>query len=157
MLMLLIKGAPDILKPYLASKRDEIKRDTAFNVELAGSVAAILEHREVPTWATLMSDIINYSREIGWSDLSSKTKNKSHNFRQIDYSQEPGPTGHPSRKQRCWEEVYNQALSLGIPKAPIQRQTIGVIQSLIDAFLRRDGNNQRENTLNIQTPTPASD
>lgn len=26
MLMLLIKGAPDILKPYLASKWDEIKR-----------------------------------------------------------------------------------------------------------------------------------
>ncbi|XP_052631213.1 uncharacterized protein LOC128136111 [Harpia harpyja] len=68
MLKPLIKGAPAMLKPYLIAKRDEIRRDADFNALLAIREAAddeeeALVQRNLPTWATLMHDIINHGRK----------------------------------------------------------------------------------------------
>ncbi|KAM9591119.1 uncharacterized protein ACIBXB_006056 [Morphnus guianensis] len=106
----LIKGAPAMLKPYLIAKRDEIRRHTDFNALLAIREAAddeeeALVQRNLPTWATLMHDIINHGQEMGWDDLSDETKKTSRNVRQLKQSTQDNPpvqepTDHQSKTQK---------------------------------------------------------
>uniref|UniRef100_A0A8B9NK43 Uncharacterized protein n=1 Tax=Accipiter nisus TaxID=211598 RepID=A0A8B9NK43_9AVES len=163
MLKPLIKGAPAMLKPYLIAKRDEIRRDANFNALLAIREAAdnkeeALVQRNLPTWATLMHDILNHGREMGWDDLSGEPKKTSRNVRQLKQSTQDiprvqEPTDHQSRTQKC-RELYSQVLLLCIPRIAIQRQSASTIQSLVHTFQKYNDDTQKVNAPNTQTPTP---
>lgn len=101
--------------------------------------------------ATLMHNIMNHGQEMRLSDLSGETENTGCNLRQINSSWGPELTECPNRTQR-WRELCNQALALGIPRAAVQRQPAGVIQSLINMVQSHSDSNQRENVLNVWTP-----
>ena len=144
-LKVLIKGAPAMLKPFLIAKRDEIQRDLNYNelVNLTQTVGNSgeeeLEPRVSPTWATLVHETVNHAREMGWDEIPNETKNVGRTVRQIkqlhqNNSQEQKPSDRQSRGQEWRNELWMQALSLGIPRAAIQRQPTGVILSLIQAF-----------------------
>lgn len=147
---MLIKEASALLKPYLLAKQVEIRRDAAFNAQLIRGGGAALNPREITTQAAKLHSVINLAREMGWNDLPSNTKHTGYNVRQTNCSQERGHTDHPPKSQR-WKELCNHALSLGNPKAVLQRQSVINIQSLTDAFMKRNDKNQEEHTPNTQT------
>lgn len=90
-----------------------------------------------------MHDTMNHGQEMRLSDLSGETKNTGCNLGQINSSWEPESSECPNRAQ---------ALALGIPRAAIERQPVGVIQSLINMVQSHGDSNQRENMPNIWTP-----
>lgn len=118
-----------------------------------------LVRREIPTWATLMHDIINHGREMGWNDLPNETKSSGCNVRQIQQTSQNNlhdsePIGQQSKTHR-WKELYNQVLALGIPRIAVQRQSITAIQSLIQTFQKCNKHNQGRNAPNSQKPSLA--
>ncbi|KAK4806261.1 hypothetical protein QYF61_013405 [Mycteria americana] len=162
MLKPLIRGAPAILKPHLVAKRDEIKKDTEHNEELGDNTQNA--HKQLPTWADLMHGIVNYSREMGWDDAPAEKQNlKSpggdHKVRPIKRGTETRSKGNKfktpqteSREQR--NELWRNALALGIPRAAIQGQPTGIILSLIEAFQKRDNGERKERISTPPAPHP---
>ncbi|KAK4828275.1 hypothetical protein QYF61_024940 [Mycteria americana] len=142
MLKPLIRGAPAILKPHLVAKRDEIKKDTEHKEGLGDN--AQNAHKQLPTWAELMHGVVNYSCEMGWDDAPAekqnlKSRGGDHKVRPIKRGIETRSKGNKfknpqteSREQR--NELWRNALALGIPRAAIQGQPTGIILSLIEAF-----------------------
>lgn len=141
-----IRGAPAVLKPYLIAKQDEIKRDTEYNalaaVEADGN-AAPRAIRHLPARAEPLQDSINHRGETGRDDVSSGTRNTGRSVRQVKQPPQSGSRELKpiDRRSRVWDErdeLWRQALAVGVPRAAPHRQPTGVILSLMKAFQKQD-------------------
>ncbi|KAK4828563.1 hypothetical protein QYF61_027532 [Mycteria americana] len=162
MLKPLIRGDPAILKPHLVAKRDEIKKDTEHNEGLGDN--AQNAHKQLPAWAELMYNIVDYSQAMGWDDAPAEKQNLKpwggdHKDRPVKRGMETRSKGNKfknphteSRKQR--NELWRNALALGIPRAAIQGQTTGVVLSQTEAFQKRNNGERKKCISTPSAPDP---
>ena len=92
MLKPLSRGAPAIAKPHLVARRDEIKKDTEHSERLGDN--AQNARKQLPMWAELVYDVVNYSREMGWGAPAEKQNLKP---RRTDHKVRPVKQGTATR------------------------------------------------------------
>uniref|UniRef100_A0A8C6YPD6 Uncharacterized protein n=1 Tax=Nothoprocta perdicaria TaxID=30464 RepID=A0A8C6YPD6_NOTPE len=155
----LIKGLPDTAKIYMQNLKERVIRAQEHNDHNIHTPPI-----HVPTWADLLHDMVSYGREMAWSHFETQSEQLGRGRKVFHTSKlegqsypkhEPGPfQGLPTPVNQMnsplRNDLWRQALALGVPCAMLQGQSPSCIRKLVEILERKKPDGKWRMTIDYQ-------